>query len=111
MAFDGQNVVLFGGFGSQGWLNDTWVWDGINWTRKPAFTAPSPRVGHGMTFDGQELILFGDASDTWLWNGSQWSQVFPEPSPIPGGKGGLVWDAVRQNAVFYDGSGTWVFFR
>jgi hypothetical protein len=36
MAYDAARgqVVLFGGVGYSGTLNDTWVWDGTNWVEK-----------------------------------------------------------------------------
>ena len=37
-----RKVVLFGGLGSTGYLNDTWTFDGANWTRvTPPVTPPA----------------------------------------------------------------------
>ena len=71
-------VVLFGGaVGAccSNNLNDTWTWDGVNWTQVyPANTLPAARNAPGMVYDAGEraVILFGGAtagpllSDTWL---------------------------------------------
>jgi pyruvate/2-oxoacid:ferredoxin oxidoreductase beta subunit len=53
MAYDAARgqVVLFGGLGSSGRLNDTWVWDGTNWVQKFPGNAPPARYGHAMAYD------------------------------------------------------------
>jgi len=61
-------VVLFGG--SVGVccstnLNDTWTWDGINWTQiNLANPLPSPRNAAGLVYDPdyKALLMFGGAS-------------------------------------------------
>jgi hypothetical protein len=61
-------VVLFGG--SPGpccsYNNDTWTWDGVNWTEiYPANTLPPGRNSAGMAYDTayQALLLFGGQAD------------------------------------------------
>ena len=39
-------------------LNDPWEWDVTQWTRA-ADTGPAPRGGHGMVYDGTNVLLFG----------------------------------------------------
>src|ERR1700730_9316792 len=94
MAFDEatKSVVLFGGVGSKGMLNDTWSWDGRTWLEHHQKDAPTPRA-FGATSSGvgsQGIVLFGgvgaDGSvegDTWVWNGSAslWTQMHPSSSP------------------------------
>jgi len=72
-------VVLFGG--SVGAccsdnLNDTWTWNGSNWTQiYPANPLPAPRNAAGMVYDSNDksLLMFGGATsgpvlgDTWLF--------------------------------------------
>jgi len=93
MAFDGTNIVLFGGATQSGtYLNDTWTWDGTNWTEQTPPVSPSPRTSY-MTYDGAtgNVVLFGgnDAAgslgDTWTWNGTTktWTQLNPANSPSP----------------------------
>jgi len=82
MAYDAarRQVVLFGGVNPNSGvlLNDTWVWDGSNWTQKSPQTSPPAREGHAMAYDiaRGRVVLFGglDAkmntlNDTWLWDG------------------------------------------
>ena len=90
MAYDpgtGQ-LVLFGGADSSGRLNDTWTWDGSNWTHQSPASSPPARYVASMAYDpgtGQ-LVLFGGYGthyfgDTWTWNGSAWTQQSPASSP------------------------------
>src|ERR1041385_1335899 len=84
-------VVLFGGFGSSGYLNDTWTFDGITWTQVETPTAPGPRTNAQMAYDRRtrKVVLFGgydgtrDLGDTWLWDGRTlaWTQATPAHSP------------------------------
>ena len=43
MAYDSAHgqVVLFGGYDNRNRFNDTWVWDGTNWTQKGTPSTPS----------------------------------------------------------------------
>jgi hypothetical protein len=70
MAYDAARarVVLFGG--SAG-ADETWEWDGTNWTERRPAEKPLPRGSHAMTFDSarNRVVLFGgdpgSRSDTW----------------------------------------------
>lgn len=91
MAYDAARgqLVLFGGTqwwsGGSGARNDTWVWDGSNWTAVDLSVKPAPRDGHAMTYDPvrQRVVLFGGRArnDTWEWDGSTWSQQNPTTRP------------------------------
>ncbi len=93
MTFDStrNEIVLFSGFGGSGVsnLNDTWVWDGFNWTKRTPGTSPPASDGHAMAFDaahGQVVLIGGGSatgflSDTWIWDGSTWSRKSPQVSP------------------------------
>ncbi len=96
MAFDPsrQRVVLFGGRetgGSLGLMNDTWEWDGKQWTELPAAMPPTAREGHALAYDSinQRILLFGGLggsgalADTWAWDGQTWSLISPQTSPPP----------------------------
>lgn len=87
-------VVVFGGQGvnapnafAVADLNDTWVWDGSNWTQKTTAAAPSARQDSTMTYNPAtgQVVLYGgrssltpttymDLPETWTWNGSAWTQ-------------------------------------
>ncbi len=79
-----------------------------------AATAPSPRVGAAMTFDGNRntIVLFGGSDsvsfrgDTWVrTNGTSWVQLSLNPSPPARVDAGMVFDAHRNRVVLYAGAG------
>lgn len=67
MAFDPvrSRTILFGGDHFQpyalGAENDTWEWDGTQWTRDWTAAAPSVRAGQSMVYDSAlgRMVLFG----------------------------------------------------
>ncbi|MFC1600778.1 FG-GAP-like repeat-containing protein [Candidatus Sumerlaeota bacterium] len=83
--------VLFGGtaYGPQRNMNETWVWNGSNWTKKTPSSSPSARIYHGMAYDRvrERVVLFAGADsathygDTWEWDGSNWTEMTPTESP------------------------------
>jgi hypothetical protein len=88
MATLDSKVVLFGGFGSSGYLGDTWEWDGSNWTQKFPETSPAARYRPAMATRGSTVVLFGGMdssgnllSDTWEWDGTNWSLKTPSTNP------------------------------
>ena len=83
MAFDGERVVLFGGL-AEGYLGDTWTFDGVTWTRVDE--GPSPRSGHAMAGGDGLVIVYGGQGqdtiydDTWIWTGA-WQRVPAQENP------------------------------
>src|SRR5207249_4755088 len=89
MAFDAARgeVVLFAGYNDVTDFQDTWVWNGLNWSNRTAqvitsANTPEPRRGQAMVYDASRrvVLLFGGYSgvnsllqDTWSWNGTNWS--------------------------------------
>src|SRR5207237_767619 len=67
MAFDSQRgqTVMFGGDHIQpyglGATNDTWDWDGAQWSRDWTGAAPAIRAGQTMSFDSRRdrMVMFG----------------------------------------------------
>jgi aryl-phospho-beta-D-glucosidase BglC (GH1 family) len=88
-----NKLVLFGG-GGPVWppKNDTWLWNGVKWSRGPA--APpglGGRVGARMVYDEAigKLVLFGGSGelpyrDTWLFNGTTWTKGPSAPAAMSG---------------------------
>jgi len=127
MAYDSTHsqVVLFGGQGPTtqqdvdnlilGVLNDTWVWDGTNWTQKVPQTSPAARVGHAMAYHAAkgQVVMHGGyingpvgyADDTWVWNGSNWIEQFG--STYPGLRAGaaMAYDSAHAQVVLFGGTG------
>jgi uncharacterized protein (TIGR03437 family) len=117
MAYDSAHgqVVLFGGFTGETQnevlFNDTWVWDGSNWTKKSPQTSPSARIFHAMAYDAAhgQVVLFGglgpslDFSDTWVWDGANWTQKSPQTSPSPRDTFGMAYDSAHGQVVLFGG--------
>ncbi len=114
MAYDAarNRIVLFGGQVNGVNQNDTWLFDGINWTRVFPANSPQPRYGHRMVYDAarQEVVLFGGhrgdtrLNDTWVWNGTDWTQKTPATSPTPREYHAMAYDAARQEVVLHGGN-------
>lgn len=115
MAFDSVRgrCVLFGGrdptagpFGT--YFNDTWEWDGSNWTPRAPVTAPGPRADHGLAYDvaRQVTVLFGSGfagpPETWEYDGATWTQR-TGPMPPQRAHGALVFDPARGRCVLFGG--------
>jgi hypothetical protein len=112
IAYDaGRGVlVLYGGLQPTGrGLDETWEWDGADWTRHDA-AGPGPREGPGLAYDAARgrVVLFGGAQgdevlgDTWEWGGAAWTQVSDE-GPSPRFPGGFVYDAARGVTLLVGG--------
>lgn len=95
MATLGTKVVMFGGRLSTGINTDeTWEWDGINWSLKSPANKPSARQPwQQMATLGSNVVLFSGAgplsADTWIWTGTNWTQLSPSTSPTARGGGHL----------------------
>jgi uncharacterized protein (TIGR03437 family) len=122
LAYDSVHgqVVLFGGEGASGFgfqatavaLNDTWLWDGTNWTQELPKISPPPRNAFAMAFDAAhgQTFLFGglngngtDLNDTWIWDGSNWTQVSPQTSPSVRDSYALAYDSTHGQIVLFGG--------
>jgi hypothetical protein len=109
MAFDAirSQVVLFGGYDPLGGhhanhsFNDTWTWDGTDWTKRAPAHMPSGRAAPGMAYDGGRgvVLLFGGAAgtswfgDTWTWDGADWAvpmRAWTKLTPSSGSPGTVV---------------------
>ncbi|MGE0402654.1 MAG: kelch repeat-containing protein [Kofleriaceae bacterium] len=107
LAFDGQSVVLFGGF-SGSFLGDTWLLDGNRWTFV-ATDAPTPREYHAMAFmPGVGVVLFGGfdnnvRGDTWVFANGAWTELAAAGSPPARERHVLAFDPVRNVLVMTGG--------
>ncbi|MCY9656576.1 cadherin-like beta sandwich domain-containing protein [Paenibacillus chondroitinus] len=63
IAFDGEQLVLFGGYSGSGssktLQDDTWLWNGTGWTEVDPAEKPPAAYGGQMAFDGQTAVLYG----------------------------------------------------
>jgi outer membrane protein assembly factor BamB len=90
-------LVLFGGRGTGGVVNDTWEFQGGAWTRVSTGVAPSAREGAAMAYDAAtaSLVLFGGNSsrgtfaDTWEFSAGAWSRAANATGPSARSYAGL----------------------
>jgi hypothetical protein len=107
-------VVLWGGFTTTD-LNDTWEWNGIDWTQITTTNSPTPRRASDMAYDpvNGELVLFSgylQGSDTWTFDGVDWTQQSPLTTPSARFDHSMVTDTLRGRIVMFGGPGasdTW----
>ena len=88
VAYDSRrgHVILFGGSGANGFLADTWAYDGRSWRQlaEASPNGPAPRAMGYLAYDKKRdrVVLFGgrkgwpnDLNDTWEWDGAIWKRV------------------------------------
>jgi len=75
------------------WLSvdETWLWDGTDWSLQQTAQSPEARSFAGMAAAGGQVVLFGgsnfggtftDPVGTWTWDGMAWSK-YTGPGPGP----------------------------
>src|SRR6516162_4191177 len=85
-------IIMFGGYDGVTYLNDTWLFDGVSWTRAiGSRLSPGPRANAQMAYDSvtHKVVLFGGYNgtrylgDTWIWDGTtfQWTRAYTPHSP------------------------------
>ncbi len=110
MCWDGTNVILFGGATDLSFpattVDETWQWDGTDWTQLTPATPPPARYLHKMAFHDGRIILFGGdtgdgtlLADTWAFEAGEWTELAPADSP----------SARVQTNMAYDGASILVF--
>src|SRR5690606_17141152 len=112
-------TLLFGGyagvFGSPDLFDETWMWNGSDWTRLDV-AGPSARHSHAMAYDSARAVtvLFGGNhwmhelpvfdGETWEWDGIAWTQrTVAGPSPSPRHNHTMAYDAARGVTVLFGG--------
>lgn len=80
MAYDAQRkkIVLFGGSG-----DETWEFDGKQWTRVNTTINPGAIAHHSMVYDPsrKKVLLYGGEidmvakGDVWSWDGKSWEKL------------------------------------
>jgi len=109
-----QVVVLFGGCyydGTYTNYNDTWEWDGTNWTERFSVDVPSPRRAHAMVYDSIHgvVVLFGgynnteNLDDIWEWDGTNWIEKFSANIPSPRFWHSMVYNFKRGQVMLFGG--------
>lgn len=89
-----EKVILFGGYDGQDFRDDTWTWDGANWTEVKK-DKPENRSLHAMWYDPlqKKTILYGGIgresiedhverfSDMWAFSGNGWTKLNVTATP------------------------------
>ncbi len=102
MAYDASSsvVVLFGGYDASAncpsssagspYCNDTWTWNGSNWTSGTGPTVPTGRREAGFAYDEnlKQIVMFGGYAggtnywgDTWVYKAGGWTKRCTSCSP------------------------------
>ena len=120
MTYDSKDdrIVLFGGRresevedGTPTFLNDTWEWDGSDWTEVATSSAPDPRAYAGIAYDSarDRVVIFGgevltaDALSTnaiydmWEFDGTDWTRIMAEGPHVRGPL--LTYDVGRDEII------------
>jgi hypothetical protein len=117
----GGTVVMFGGRADMcivgecdELFDDTWTYDGSNWSLRDPLHAPPPGYGVAMAYDearGVDVLFGGSGgAGTWTWDGQDWTEVHPVTSPPAMVDAAMAYDPVHQQVVLYGGAGnddTW----
>jgi hypothetical protein len=113
-------VVLFGGANGGGdccrvFYNDTWTWDGVNWTQQIPPSSPSARSAPAMAYDPSlgMVVVYGGTSgppsaldDTWAWNGKTWTQLNLHNQPSARYWPEMDFDPLTNGLVLFGGETT-----
>lgn len=111
----GQEIMVWGGLGATGVLDDGWFLLNGFWSQLvPGFRIQPPaRWHHAMAYDvpRNKLIMFGGLSaageplaDTWAWDSQDnWAMLGPAHVPPSRRSHAMAWDAVRQRIVMFGG--------
>jgi hypothetical protein len=107
-------AISFGGGLGSGVHNETWSFDGNNWTRI-AMTGPPARRSHAMTFDQarQAAVMFGGRTSQAIFDDGVWELRGPcgakawiqlvVPGPRARAASALVYDVRRRVSVLFGG--------
>ena len=107
-------LVLFGGYNSTSYLNDTWTYTSTGWAQQAPATSPSARAYAAMAYDGTlaEPTLFGGydgttvLGDTWEYDGTNWVQQEPTPTPSARAYAAMADNSTDGQLVLFGGQST-----
>jgi hypothetical protein len=127
LAWNGDNVVLFGGStGGFDLSDETWTWDGDDWTQESPADSPSARAGHAMCQYNDGVLLFGGLTfaliipvledDTWLYSDGNWTQIITSNTLPERFYSTMVYDSSENRVILFGGGtfssayrDTWIF--
>ncbi|MCI4368771.1 MAG: PKD domain-containing protein [Thermoplasmata archaeon] len=107
-------VLMFGGRGSAGPLNETWTYSAGTWTPLALSVVPPARSGAAMTYDSTDhyILLFGGSgasgalNDTWRFSNGSWTKLSPLNGHAPPARWGaaLADDPTDGYTLLFGGS-------
>ena len=110
-----DNIVLFGGSdtgSSSGTMNDTWLFDGVDWVEAMPLDRPPNVHLHVLVYDKlrERCVTFGGipsgggyTHETWEFDGVNW-EISPASShPIGRAEHAACFDSVRNRTVLFGG--------
>ena len=103
-----REVVLFGGYSPvEGPRTDeTWTYDGTDWTRRDPPTSPPGDWYVSMVYDSHRQVLVGFfQGGTWEWDGQTWTKRETLTVPPDRGAYSMGYDPYRQVVVLAAGNG------
>ncbi len=119
MAYDAKRkrIVLFGGRtlplpATGGVLDETWEFDGVQWTKAAPSVRPTPRFRSSMAFDPKRgvIVMYGGTSpsdaalhDVWEYDGVTWLQRSINGSLTPLIHPQLAYDTASQRMAILGG--------
>jgi len=108
-----KKTIIFGGQDGVGTrFNDTWAYNGINWTKMNPDNYPPERIYSTMIFDSNRnvSVLFGGKDggpfdETWEYNYSadNWTQIDPDTSPSARTSAGMTFDSKTNKVILFGG--------
>jgi hypothetical protein len=117
MAYDDatQQIVLFGGQsatptgGVLDLLDDTWTWDGTNWTQRTPAKSPPPTIFLPVAYDPDTQTVVGvrdndpvNTTSTWQWDGATWGTIATTGNPASPKQGaGIAFSTVPSSIVMF----------
>jgi hypothetical protein len=92
-------------------LNDTWTWDGKDWSQVQTSPAPPWRTDAIFVYDeaSNTVLLFGGLStseilgDTWAFDGRHWTQQHPEDGPSARFGAVAAYDPIGRHVIMFGG--------
>lgn len=112
----GRRVVIFGGFGGSGHLNDAWAFDLVTLSWSPLETRGTPpdaRLGHDAIYDphGRRMIVWAGQNDQRFFNDTwaldltslSWSELLPASRPQARYGSASVYDPFERRLVTFAG--------
>ncbi len=88
--------------------NNTWTWDGVDWTMQSPVTQPPLVYYIPAAYDVAlgEVVMFGGLSSTeatWSWKGDDWVLLDSHNPPPPLNSQGLAYDKKTDQLIMFGG--------